>query len=254
MAETIIALSVLAMGITISSTVMMNSMRNMTNAKHRVVAVNIAREGIEAVRNIRDTNWLFYSDKRRQCWNHDPSALTSCDGLSPIKPGTYIVYKHTDQSWRLELADENPSLDTPDPVGDLDSIIDNDLDRVDLSLVDIDTSVNSDGLGGTDDDLDIYNHMDATNPLGELVKSTLYTRYIVIEYLENNPDPSTAPSNDTEPLESINTEDEWDDSTIGTLNRMRVTSVVGWDRRGTSYTAELKTIITDHLGREDLSS
>ncbi|HDL90556.1 MAG TPA: hypothetical protein ENG14_06605, partial [Thermodesulforhabdus norvegica] len=105
LAETIIALSILAMGITMAGTVIMNSMRNLANAKNRVIAVNIAREGVEAVRGIRDTNWLLYSDKRRQCWNNDPKVFP-CDGTSPIPPGTYIVYKHAPEgSWHLQLAD-----------------------------------------------------------------------------------------------------------------------------------------------------
>lgn len=39
-----------------------------TNVKKRIQAINIAREGIEAVRNIRDTNWLKYSGDRRGKW------------------------------------------------------------------------------------------------------------------------------------------------------------------------------------------
>ena len=38
------------------------------NVGNRIVAINIAREGIEAVRNIRDTNWLKYSGNRREKW------------------------------------------------------------------------------------------------------------------------------------------------------------------------------------------
>lgn len=257
LAETIIALSILAIGITMASTVIMNSMRNLANAKNRVIAVNIAREGIEAVRSIRDTNWLLYSDKRRQCWNHDPASGVACDGLNPIPPGTYIVYKFQDGSWHLQLADTNPSLDSDIPP---DGVPDNDLELIALSLVDIDININSDGVGGDNDDLDMYNHMVAgvTTPFGTQVKDTPYSRHVVIEYLENKPDIATAPSNITAPLDSINTADEWDDvdtaGELGTLNRMRVSSVVSWYRGGISYTAELKTILTDHLGREDLTN
>ena len=253
LAETIIALSILAIGITIASTVIMNSMRNLTNAKNRVIAINIAREGIEAVRNIRDTNWLFFSDKRRQCWNHDPN-VAICDGSTPVPPGTYIVYKHTDQSWRLQLADENVGVDSG-----TDGIPDNDLDLVGLTLVDIDdTNVDSDGDGDFANDMDFYNHMQGSvnSPLGTVVRTTLFTRYIVVEYLENEPDPISPPSNVTAPNESINTLNEWNDGAItqSELNRMRVTAVVGWERGGAQHTAELKTIISDHLGREDLQS
>ena len=257
--ETIIALSVLAMGIAIASSVVLNSVRNMAIAKQRIIAVNIAREGIEAVRSIRDTNWLLFSDRRRQCWNNEPG-VTPCDGNSPIEPGYYVVYKHTDGPWHLDFADLDRDADE-----DGDSIFDNDVDPdiIKLSLVDIDTSVDSDGLDpddsgdGLDDDTDMYNHKDSalSDTFGTEVKSSRFSRYIIIEYLENQPDLAGTAANDP-PIESINTEDEWDDFGIAQseLNRMRVTSVVEWIQKGNLHSIELKTILTDYLGREDLTS
>ena len=264
--ETIIALSVMAIGITIASTVVLNSFRNMAVAKQRIIAINIAREGIEAMRNIRDTNWLLYSDKRRQCWNHDPGAGV-CDGLNPIQPGIYVIYQADDRTWQLEFADTDRDSDTDDPP---DGIEDNDPDSnlVKLSLVDIDLSIDSDNADGNDDDdtgndddTDMYNHMDdrldSPPPFGTLVKSTPFSRYIVIEYLENQPDPDTAPSKIDPPEESINTKTEWEDGSnvpVTRLNRMRITSVVEWIQKGDLHSVDLETIITDHLGREDLTS
>jgi len=257
LAETIIALSVLAIAITMASTVILNSMRNLSNSKQRVIAVNLAREGIEAVRSIRDSNWLLYSSSRRQCWNHDPSSGV-CNGGTPILPGTYIVYKHAPEGgWRLQLADEAPGIDSGSPP---DGIPDNDLDLIPLSLVDIDPSTDSDGEDpdesgdGLDDDTDMYNHMLAgvTDPYGIEATTTPFSRYVVIEYLENQPggDSSITPPND-----AINTVTEWNNATSqAALNRMRITSVVDWSKGGVSYSVELKTIITDHLGREDLNS
>ena len=52
------------------------------NVKNRIIALNIAREGIEATRNLRDTNWLKYSGDRRQKWLCLDSAVNpnACDG------------------------------------------------------------------------------------------------------------------------------------------------------------------------------
>ena len=246
--ETIIALSIMALGVTIASTVILNSLRNMRNARNRIIAVNIAREGVEAMRNIRDTNWLLYSDRRRACWNHDPS-VTPCDGTEPIEPGTYVVYKHTSQSWRLVLADNTPGVNS-DGVGGTED----DLDLAPLSFVDIDINDDSDGDGTDDNDLDNYNHMDADSPLGTTVRQTAFRRYITIEYLENAPDDFTAPSDLSPPDDSINTTAEWLAATESELNRMRVTSTVQWSRGSTTHRAQLKTILTDHLGRTELGS
>ena len=251
LAETIVALSVLAIGITIASIVITNSLRNMTNAKSRVIAVNIAREGIESMRNIRDTNWLLYSDRRRDCWNHNTS-LGLCDPNSPtpITPGTYVVYRRDNDTWQLALADRNITIDS-----DGDSIPDNDLDLTPLSLVDIDASIDSDGDGDLTNDRDIYNHVDTdlTDPLGTEVQGTNFQRHITIEYLEHLPNEFTAPSDISEPNDSINTLSEWNDGAIDNvqLNRMRITSTVTWERSGVQHRSELKTIITDHLGRDD---
>lgn len=248
LAETIIALSVLAIGITIASTIIVNSMRNLQNAKNRVVAVNIAREGIEAMRSIRDSNWLLYSDRRRSCWNHDPSAGACTDGSDPILPGTYIIYKHSDGSWRLQLADNTPGADSD---GDLNT--ENDKDLAPLSLVDIDIiTLDSDGDGDMENDLDIYNHVDpgVSSPLGEAIEASPYIRTVRIEYMENVPGILSNTINGDSP-DAIDTVTEWNDSDISLLNRLRVTAVVSW-YRGTWHSAELTTILTDHLGRETL--
>lgn len=252
LAETIIALSILAIGISVSSTVVLNSIRNLSNAKNRVIAVNIAREGIEAVRSVRDTNWLFYSDRRRECWNHDPSKGI-CDGSLSIEPNTYIVYKHSPEgSWRLQPADENEAIDSSVP---LDGDPANDLDLVSLSLVDIDTNIDSDGLDpdnsgdGLNDDTDMYNHRlpSVVDPFGAFVKNAIFSRYITIEYLPNRPFP---PPNDSIKAPAIwaTTADK------ETYNRMRITSVVSWQLGGNLFVTQLQTILTDHLGREDLET
>ena len=55
------------------------------NVKNRVMALSIAREGIEAVRNIRDTNWLKYSGKRRDKWLcHDQVGDDTCARASDL--------------------------------------------------------------------------------------------------------------------------------------------------------------------------
>lgn len=38
------------------------------NVENRIIALNLAREGIEVVRNVRDTNWLRFSGSRRENW------------------------------------------------------------------------------------------------------------------------------------------------------------------------------------------
>jgi len=40
-----------------------------TSTKNKITAIQIAREWIEAMKNIRDTNWILFSTNTENCWN-----------------------------------------------------------------------------------------------------------------------------------------------------------------------------------------
>lgn len=219
--ETIIALSILAIGITIASTVSASSLRNMQSARDRIIAVNLAREGIEAVRNIRDTNWLKFSGNRRECWNHNPALTISetCTGISSIANGDYIVYKAKSgdgiTGWRLKSAPTDSDLR--------------------LHIIDTATGTDTNRDGVNDNDPDLYNHTATDDAIGSVtgtknLSESLYKRQINIQYLDNNGDDGS-PSD----------------------NRMQITSTVTWTQAQREFTVQLKTIITDYLGRENLN-
>ena len=229
-AETIIAVSILAVGITLSATLMATSLKNMNVSKNRVIAVNIAREGLEAVRNIRDSNWLKFSGRRRLCWNNMPaeSATDNCTiGSDKIKPEDYIVYKTDEHRWRLK------EILTTDSFAEQE-----------LYIIDIDASIDTDRDGDDENDADMYNNRptedhtsvnnDAIGIWGKAVDSP-FSRTITISYLANDSTPLVAPSAVTEEY-----------------NRMVVTSLVEWTRGGIYRKVELKTHLTDYLGRDNL--
>jgi type II secretory pathway pseudopilin PulG len=128
--------------------------------KERVVATNLAREGLEAVRSIRDTNWLRFAGERRICWNN-LNISTCIDNNSDGVPDDVIEHQNrylaefstNNFRWRL----------SPSGVGALD---------IDDSEVSADDEIyrihrESNGLynqSGTGDD-------------------TIYFREIYIEYL-----------------------------------------------------------------------
>lgn len=84
--EVIIAISVIVVGIlAIMSLNMMNSRGNKFNTNY-LIGNNLAREGIEAVRNIRDSNWVLGND-----WNNGLSA------------GKYIIYfDYSSNKWAIK--------------------------------------------------------------------------------------------------------------------------------------------------------
>jgi len=92
----VVALVLLSSILTGTFTILNQAIATNINVKNRIIALNIAREGFEAVRNLRDTNWLKYSGDRRQKWlcrdsSGNPNA---CNGGSStlIDAGTGSYY------------------------------------------------------------------------------------------------------------------------------------------------------------------
>ena len=259
--ETMIAMTILSLGITMTTTIIASSLRNINASKNRVIAVNIAREGIEAMRNIRDTNWLKYSSKKRDCWNHNPK-YSNCPGdtlgETLIKAGDSLIYKEEDYSeWVLqELGfgddyDEGPNdhayvtpgnyyTDTTTNTTyywDVEKTRWEDVRK--LFLVDINFEYDSNNDLINNNDTDAYNHIYVANndalgaeeSDGYQPAKTVFKRYITIEYLENNGD---------------NTGTEAD-------NRMRITSTVLWREGKFEFKTDLSTHLTDYLDRNNLN-
>jgi len=274
--ETVIAFITLAIGVTIAGMIMGSSLRNMQNAKNRVMAVNLAREGIEAVRNVRDTNWLKFHSKRRACWNNMPSVDPdeNCVGSTPIWPGIwpgrYIVYKQggypaqdNKPTYRWLLGEYEwgailPGYSTAQPCTNDGEYYHNTSDTFtyrcngntsewenigSLSVVDIDPMVDTSSDGDYKNDQDFYNHLYAypesnNNPLGSFVSDTVFIRVIKIEYVDNMGKIYGA---------------GWNPADDENINRMRVTSTVTWHSGTHWFKVELVTHLTDYLGREHIN-
>ncbi len=55
--------------------------QNLSNTtQNRLIAIDIAREWIEAMTNIRDTNWMLFASNTDNCWNvlnYDSNCITT---------------------------------------------------------------------------------------------------------------------------------------------------------------------------------
>jgi len=248
-------MTILSFGVMFSSAIIGSSLGNVHIAKNRVVAVNIAREGIEAVRNIRDTNWLKFATRRRQCWNFNPASDpdTPCTGAGDelILPGDYIIYKQDTDRWRLwditDMDDINNDFPTDPSKGDTFRHTDenksyvwdgeNWIDFATLFLVDIDPLTDSDLDHDYTNDTDAYNHIyiPADDGLGTEAGKTIFRRTVTIEYLKDNGEIVSSGAVDS------------------ALNRMRITVNVTWRGSRGDHSVELSTHITDYLDREQLN-
>jgi hypothetical protein len=121
MVEVLIALTVLIIGAMGSLRLLGVAGVNNQLTKERVLATNLSREGIEAVRNIRDTNWLRFAGERRICWNNlDTTACSDVDndGVadSPIRNNqAYLAVSNTDTyRWQLSSGSISNRLNLDD--------------------------------------------------------------------------------------------------------------------------------------------
>lgn len=100
--ESMIVMLIVIIGVIGMYTIFTNSMKVSDSASYRVQAITMAREGIESVTNIRDTNWLLFWANTKNCWNtfnYSGSCITS---NVDIGSGSYILYQHNDtKRWFL---------------------------------------------------------------------------------------------------------------------------------------------------------
>lgn len=103
LAEVLIAMTVLAVGGGGAATLVNTSIRATGEGEARIVAYNIAREGVEAVRNVRDTNWIRFPGEKEECWDTlDATDSTLCALSTKINRtapnNVYLVTLETDET------------------------------------------------------------------------------------------------------------------------------------------------------------
>lgn len=68
MIEIIIVLAMISTALISIISGVTNTVRYISEMRQRTIALNLAKEGIEAVYNIRNTNWRKRSANRDACW------------------------------------------------------------------------------------------------------------------------------------------------------------------------------------------
>jgi len=72
--------------------------------KNRIEAIEIAREWLEAIKNIRDTNWLLFWTDRDNCWNVlNYNSTCVWNDWNDIQAWSYIIYPDSNNRWTLSL-------------------------------------------------------------------------------------------------------------------------------------------------------
>ena len=84
--EAIIAISIFAIIVGPASATYVSSIQTVATNRNDLVAAALADEGVEMVRNMRDTNLLRFSPKAQECWNTLPEHLSLEGSGDPPNP------------------------------------------------------------------------------------------------------------------------------------------------------------------------
>lgn len=113
--EVIIALFVIVLGSGAATVLIVSAIQANTFSKDNLVALNLAVESVEAMRNIRDSNWLKYSYDKDACWNLKPGVVlagilcdTNVDNLIPQGPRSINLSPGSGYWWDLSNTIVNP--------------------------------------------------------------------------------------------------------------------------------------------------
>lgn len=233
--EILVALFSLTLGMGAAVTLILIAMKTNVGIKDQLVATNLAREGLEAVRNIRDTNWLRWSSDIDFCWDirdnvrccNPATAGASC----PTAPD-----KMVNGSYRVGVDQGIPAPKgsflwtlVPHPTAKQLDLVNGaaaDNQFYNLAIIDRFPTFDSDNDGSIpavaqQNDLDLYAHMSTTGgakaTAGLPIKESMYYRMIYLD----RPSP--------------------------TSNEIQVHSVVQWLRGGDLKEVRLSTTITNYL-------
>jgi hypothetical protein len=112
--EALVAIATLAMGVIALGTITQNSIGTTILAKDYLVARGLAKEGEEAVKNIRYTNWMLKA-ANKNCWlriNPNNPVDPNCGTLATA--GSYYVATLSGGVWTLAANGSTaPDLDKP---------------------------------------------------------------------------------------------------------------------------------------------
>ncbi len=145
--EVIMAIFIMATGSAAATSLIINSLTANSLSRDALIGLNLAVEGLEGMRNIRDSNWLKFGFNKELCWNMRPDEPACADGKL-IKAGNYTLNLDTEtMKWNL-------STETTDTLN-LSGVVTTSA-QFQLYFKDLDPETDSDGNTDKTNDPDIY--------------------------------------------------------------------------------------------------
>lgn len=107
--EAMVVLAILSVGVVWIYSFFSKSRAFLDWVSSKIEAIEIAREGIEALENIRNTNWLRFWDNIENCWdtlNYNTNCVLNSNLNNKINNWTYIL-KNNSGLWTLHSVVDN---------------------------------------------------------------------------------------------------------------------------------------------------
>ncbi len=214
--EVIMAIFVVALGASVATSLIISALQSNEFSRDNLIALNLAAEGIEAMRSIRDANWLKFSYDKQNCWNMMPN-VTNCQDPA----ATTIAATNSTTNYTVDLGLNKNLYDWG--LAPVSSILNLNMpgtgsDPFQLWYYDIDSS---DGSGSHD----MLASLSAAG--GTKNGSSSFYRMIQVSY------PTSGPSS-------------CDPATGKSCEEMAVTSTVQWRAQGVVHQVVLNTELTDY--------
>jgi hypothetical protein len=103
--EAIVSMVIITIWIVWMYNIFISSTNLEETINNKMVGVAIAREWIEAMTNIRDTNWIIFWSDTKNCWNtlnYTGSCIMNTNTTFDIQNNwRYRIYKNTNNRWTL---------------------------------------------------------------------------------------------------------------------------------------------------------
>lgn len=212
--EVIVAIFIVTIGSAVATSLIVSAIQSNVFSRDNLVALNLAEEGIETVRGMRDANWLKYSYDKENCWNVMPKEA-ECEGGKPIAKGYYTVnLDTTPNKYNWDLVKNAIALNLDDGFDDKDYR---------LSYFDINPDIDSDSDANLTNDHDVL----AKN-IAAGVAESIYYRMVQISY---------------KPLD-VGVCDNADKGTG--CEEMDVVSIVQWRAQGLKHEVVLTSKLTNY--------
>lgn len=101
--EAMIVLIVVTVGVTGTYEILQGGVKLASSTESRIQAINLAREGVEAMENIRNTNWTKFSSDYENCFDvadYDPSCVGNATAPK-LTTGTEKILTNQNGMWYL---------------------------------------------------------------------------------------------------------------------------------------------------------